>query len=97
MRKVLWPLLVWSSTQLIITTKYEGFISPGVWLDGTYQWFLVVLMACFLIAPVTRWIPCWLVAMALITTLVLLGPELRELHRILFFGAFFFLGGALAR
>ncbi|NUL48770.1 acyltransferase [Cellulosimicrobium funkei] len=94
-RKILWPLVVWSSVQLIISARYDDFFSPVEWINGTYQWFLVVLMVCFMVAPLTRWIPAIALAVAFIIILIVVKDEVPESARILFYGSFFFLGAAL--
>lgn len=95
--KILWPLLVWSSIHFIVALNLEGFMDPSAWLTGTYQWFLVVLVGCFLVAPLTQWIPSWLMAVLFIAVLTVFGDAIPDLTRVLFYGAFFFFGAALSR
>lgn len=94
-RKILWPLVLWSSVQLIISARYDDFFSPVEWVDGTYQWFLVVLMVCFIVAPLNRWIPALALSVAFILILIMVKDEVPEAARIFFYGSFFFIGAAL--
>lgn len=96
-RKILWPLILWSVINFVVIGNVAGMLDPGAWIDGTYQWFLVVLMACFLVAPLTLWIPAWLMALVFVAILVAVGTREPELRQIFFFGPFFFLGAALSR
>lgn len=96
-RMILWPLVLWTVIQFVVTGNTAGMLDPMVWLDGTYQWFLVVLVACYALAPLTRWVPAWAMAVAFLIALVAVGDQVSELRRILFYGPFFFLGATLSR
>lgn len=96
-RKLLWPFLVWSLVHFVATRATGEMLEPLAWLDGTYQWFLAVLMACFLVAPVTRWIPPWVIMVLFLVTLEAIGAHVPELRRTLYFGSYFFLGAGLMR
>lgn len=96
-RMILWPLLLWSAIQFVVMGDIAGMLDPLTWVDGTYQWFLVVLVACYAAAPLTRWIPAWVMALAFLALLLAVGDQVHELRRILFYGPFFFLGATLSR
>jgi surface polysaccharide O-acyltransferase-like enzyme len=96
-QNILWPLVVWSVIQFVVTDRIGSMLDPGAWVDGTYQWFLVVLMACFMVAPLARWLPSWMLAVAFVALLLAVGPQAPELRRVFFYGTFFFLGAGLVR
>jgi uncharacterized membrane protein YcfT len=96
-RMILWPLILWSVIQFIVKGDIAGMLDPLTWVDGTYQWFLVVLVVCYAAAPLTRWIPAWVMDLVFLAILVTVGDQVDELRRILFYGPFFFLGATLSR
>lgn len=96
-RNILWPLLLWSFAQFTITHQLASALDPWAWVDGTYQWFLVVLVACFLVAPLTRWIPALVMAAVFALAYLTIGQQVPELARIFFYGPFFFLGAGMQR
>lgn len=96
-RNILWPLLLWSFAQFTITSQLASTLDPWAWVDGTYQWFLVVLVACFLAAPLTRWIPALVMAAVFVLAYLTIGQQVPEVARIFFYGPFFFLGAGMQR
>ena len=64
---------------------------PGISSSG------LALIACYLIGPITRWIPSWAVAGTFVALLLVLEGIPKDLHRILYWGVFFFLGAAFGR
>ncbi|NUL47915.1 acyltransferase [Cellulosimicrobium funkei] len=96
-RNILWPLLLWSLAEFTITHQLASALDPWAWVDGTYQWFLVVLVACFLVAPLTRWVPPLIMAVLFALAYLTVGQQVPEVARIFFYGPFFFLGAGLQR
>jgi uncharacterized membrane protein YcfT len=96
-RKILWPLVVWSTFQFVAERDVSQMLDPLEWLDGTFQWFLVVLVVCYSVAPLVRSLPAWVVALAFVVLLLTVGGHVTELRRIFFYGPYFFLGVMLSR
>lgn len=95
-RKVLWPYLVWGVITACVLLVPGTLLTVDYWRSGPhYLWFLAVLIACLAIAPVIRWIPAWVPAIAMLAVLVLADPSTNGYRRILFWGAFVFLGMAV--
>lgn len=92
-RNVAWPYVVWMFVTCLILLRPEDLTKVWHWVGGAYHlWFLAVLMACYLVGPLTRFIPAWL----WVLPMVLLSPipSTNALGRILWYGAFFFAGAA---
>lgn len=97
--KILWPFLVWAAITAFAQAAPERLlVTPGRYLLGGpwHLWFLWVLLACYLVGPVVRWVPAWLLVPAMLAGALALGKDGPEwLLDPLFWGAFFFLGAAL--
>lgn len=91
-RAILWPFVVWTLiTSLATNTFITTVTNPWTWISGCYHmWFLAVLMACYLVAPVTRWIPPWLWVIPMVFLAPI--PDTNAYQRILWYGAFFYFG-----
>lgn len=95
-RHLLWPFVVWTLIMALVWPDLGRLLQDQTWWRGSYHlWFLGVLGACYLLAPLIRYIPAWVwpVPMVLLSQV---APHMG-LVRILWFGAFFFAGAALAR
>ena len=96
LRKILWPLAVWSIPTIILLqpSTLKGMVGPG------HLWFLWVLFACYAIGVLTKWIPALIVAIALVTCALLvpfdtaLLEHIPRARMIAWYGGFFFLGAA---
>lgn len=96
--KILWPFLVWMVLLALSLGTPEQLASWDYWKGGAWHlWFLWVLMACYLVGPVTRWVPPWLVAVALFGLLLAAEGQSRDILRVLHWGVFFFLGASAGR
>lgn len=94
--KVLWPFIVWTLITCIALQSAASLLSPWTWVGGSWHlWFLAVLLACYLVGPLTRWVPAWLWVIPMVGLSPI--PDTNAFARILWFGAFFFLGAAIAR
>lgn len=95
-RKVLWPLLVWGVITGVAEAKVDLLLTLDYWKSGPmHMWFLGVLLIYYLIGPITRWVPPWVVVAVFVGILMLFNPEEFFYRRILYYGVFFFLGAAL--
>lgn len=95
-RAVAWPYVVWTLLSAAALGNLQGLSNPWRWVGGSYHlWFLAVLMACYLVGPLTRIVPAW----AWVIPMVLLSPvpSTNAYARILWFGAFFYAGAAAAK
>ncbi len=96
--KILWPYLVWTVVVALALWRPQSLLKPEYWVGGTWHlWFLWVLLACYLVGPITRWVPAWAVAGTFVALLLILEDTPKDLHRILYWGVFFFLGAAFGR
>lgn len=91
LRRILWPILVWT----VIYAGMEYVVDGALSLDllNTYLWFMQFVLAFYLVALLTRWIPSWvLIIVPLVGAFVVTDPELELLQRFLYLMPFFFLG-----
>lgn len=88
-----WPLLVWGAIYLLANPGVDGG-TIEYWLGGSYLWYLFVVLACYLIGPVVRWVPALLVAAVFIAALLITPAPHTLLAPILEYGPYFFLGVA---
>ena len=93
-RKVLWPYLLWIVLTALVLLRPDVLLSPWTWIGGAWHlWFLAVLLACYLVAPLTRWFPAWMWPVPMVV--LAQSVDTGAFERILWFGAFFFAGAAL--
>lgn len=95
-RKILWPLVLWA----LITGWSQGVLHDVVnlsfWLAGPlHMWYLGVLLFCYAVGPVTRWISPWVVAGGFLAFLFLFDPDDFFWRRLLYYAIYFFLGAAI--
>lgn len=92
-RAVAWPYLVWLVIWCALFPAYGNLLTVDTWWTS-YLWFLLYIFTFYLLAPVTRWIPTWL---------LVLGPWIAAaaidslfVRRFFFLMGFFFLGKLVA-
>lgn len=97
-RTLLWPYLIWSALYLLAIGEIG---QPKSWVAAGHMWYIFFLMAFYLIAPLVRFLPYWLIAagtyviaLACQFTGVLGGSMLAEMF--LYFAVYFFTGAAVA-
>ncbi|MDJ1370123.1 hypothetical protein C7K25_01840 [Gulosibacter molinativorax] len=89
---------MWGVIIALVTLSPESLLTIEFWRGGpSHLWFLTVLMACYLIGPAVRWVPPWIIPIAMMAVLVIVDPSTNFYRRILFFGAFFFIGATVYR
>lgn len=92
-RRIIWPLAFWTGVLAALSVLNN---EPIQLVGPRHLWFLVVLAVCYLIGPVTRWIPAWLIAAAMFGYSVLVPAWTSDtLHYVAMYGAFFMVGSAL--
>lgn len=95
-RKILWPLAVWSipTIALLQPSSLKAMAGPG------HLWFLYVLLACYAIGLLTKWIPAIVVAAMLFACAIFVSFDASLLEHIprarmiAWYGGFFFIGVA---
>lgn len=98
LRNILWPYAVWMVLTCAALGSLASLTAPWTLIGGAFHlWFLAVLLACFALGVVTRWVPPLLLAAAMLATLWLGDFSTHAVNRFLYWGAFFFLGAALWR
>ncbi|WP_408610937.1 acyltransferase family protein [Brevibacterium yomogidense] len=94
-RGILWPFVLWTLITNLVLLHVSNLASPWTWIGGSWHlWFLAVLLACYLVGPLIRWIPAWLWVVPMVMLEPFVGTS--SYRRILWYGAFFFLGAALS-
>lgn len=103
-RRILWPLVLWSLIVLSIDNPGESILeNPTAYAGPRHLWFLYVLMFCYLIGILVRWIPAWALVILLYLGAMFLPLEaapftyIPRLSTVLWAGLYFFAGTALAR
>lgn len=95
LRKVLWPLLVWGVITGFALGTADTIFTLQFWKSGPlHMWFLGVLLIYYLIGPLTRYVPAWVI-MAVCIGVLFLHPDDLFWRRLVYYGVFFFLGAAL--
>ena len=90
---IAWPLVAWGAIYLLANPGVDGG-TLEYWLGGSYLWYLFVVLACYAIGPVVRWVPPLLVAGILIVVVLVTSGTNAFLAPILEYGPYFFLGAA---
>lgn len=93
LRGIVWPYVVWVLVYFWIITGVWGESGPsGVddWIATSWLWYVFCLGVYYLVAPVTRFIPAWVIALGCWAGSFFVNDE--TYHRMLYFGALFFIG-----
>jgi len=96
LRRILWPILVWTLIYGAMEFVVEGAFSLDVF--NTYLWFMQFVLAYYLIALLIHWVPIWvLIVVPLAGAFLVWDPELELLQRFLYLMPFFFLGALIEK
>lgn len=97
-RRIAWPLVVWSAVLALIGWPEADPSNGWYWLgDGAHLWYLGVLLACYAIGLLTRWVhPVVFLAVGLVL-MELVQTDLAYVNNTLWFGLYFFAGATLSR
>lgn len=97
-RRIVWPLLLWGALIALSAGSPQSIISLNYWAGASVLWYLSVLVFCYAAALLRpRCVPWWVTVVAPLAILWIVQPSTNAYIRILWFGAFFFLGATLRR
>lgn len=91
---IAWPYLVWCLIYLVAAPETDG-TSIWFWLGGSYLWYLVVILACYLIGPAIKVVSPLLIALGCIVVMLIADPSTNAFIRVLVNAPYFFVGAAL--
>lgn len=96
LRRILWPIVVWTLVYNGMEFIVDGVFSLDVW--NTYLWFMQFVLAYYLIALLIRRLPVWvLIVVPLVGAFLVADPALELLQRFLYLMPFFFLGALIEK
>lgn len=93
LRKVAWPYVVWMVVWCVAFPVYGSLLSLDTWWTS-YLWFLLYIFIFYLIAPLTRWVPGWVLVLAPWIAASMVDGLFNR--RFFFLMGFFFLGKLVA-
>ena len=97
-RRIAWPLFLWSVVLLLVGWPTADASNPWFWLgDAAHLWYLGVLLACYALGWFTRWVPAVVLFVALFIAMEFVRSDLAFVNNTLWFGLYFFAGAALSR
>lgn len=96
-RRIGWPIVVWTfvyaAAEFVGSGEFDAMPwQPEFW--NSYLWFMQFVLAYYLIALLTRWIPVWVLVLLPFAGVFLLPAETLG-QRFLYLMPFFFLGAFL--
>lgn len=98
LRRIAWPLLVWSVVLVLIGWPGANPAAPLFWLgDAAHLWYLGVLLACYAVGLLTRWVPPVLILAAGFVAMQVVSTRIEFVNNVLWFGLFFYAGATLSR
>ncbi|GAA2044678.1 hypothetical protein GCM10009819_34660 [Agromyces tropicus] len=98
LRRIAWPLVVWSAVLVIVGWPAAQPGSPWFWLgDGAHLWYLGVLLACYAVGLLTRWVHPLVFFVVGFVAMETLRTDLAFVNNTLWFGLYFFAGATMAR
>ena len=91
LRHALWPYLGWQAQEIVMLGSIWGLLSLQNWGPISELWFLFFVLVYYIIAPLGKWIPWWLLSLiGLLTWAVIPAPDL--VTQLGFHATFFFAG-----
>jgi len=98
LRRIAWPLLVWSTLLVLIGWPSAAPSDGWYWLgEGGYLWYLGVLLACYAIGLLTKFVHPALILVTCFILMELVQTEIAFATNVLWFGLYFFAGATLSR
>lgn len=98
LRSLAWPIAVWMVLYGVLAFRKSVF-DPGLWRSGDYLWFLFVVLGCYTIGMLCRWVPPLVLAIVMVLAVTVLDDSfMHQLDmKLLYYGTFFFAGAGLGR
>lgn len=97
LRRIGWPLVVWSAVLLLVGWPADA-ANPWFWIGhGAHLWYLGVLLACYAIGLLTRWVHPILIFAAGFAAMELVHTDIAFVNNTLWFGLYFFAGATMSR
>ncbi len=93
LRRIAWPIIVWTIVYRFAGGEFD-IASVAFW--DSYLWFMQFVLAYYLIALVTRWIPIWVLVLLPFAGMLLLPAETLG-QRFFYLMPFFFLGAFIEK
>lgn len=98
LRRIGWPLLIWSAVLALVGFPGASPANPWFWLgDAAHLWYLGVLLTCYTIGILTRWVHPVVILLTGYVAMELLHTDIAFVNNTLWFGLFFFAGATLSR
>lgn len=94
-RMLVWPYVLWAGLHMVIYGAVAPMYHPRAWIATGYLWFLFFIACYYFLAPFVRWVPAWLLPLAMFVLSVPAPDSLST--RFLYFGGFFFAGNLVAQ
>lgn len=95
-RLLIWPYIVWAFIFIMVAGTDYPIYHPKAWFPLGHLWFLAFIAGYYFIAPLVRRVPAWIVSVVLLVASAPIDGAYGVPKNFLYFGAFFFLGHALA-
>lgn len=92
---LVWPYLVWTAILIGLYGNELSYLDPRSWIATGYLWFLFFIATYYMAAPVTKWIPDWVIATSALAFSLL--PEGNLTKSFFYFAGFFFAGQFVSR
>lgn len=101
LRAIAWPYVLWGLATLLVQGSLSASTSIWFWLGGNIHWYLVVILFCYIVAPIKligplKRLPWWVAVVAPLALLWIATPGTNAVNRFLWFGAFFFVGVSIS-
>lgn len=94
LRRILWPIIVWTAVYNLAFVAGGGELPgmPWEWAYwNTYLWFMQFILAYYLVALLTKWIPAWVFVLLGLVCAFAVPAEVVD-ERFFYLLPFFFLG-----
>ena len=98
LRRIAWPLLVWSAVLVLVAWPTARPSDVWFWLgDGAHLWYLGVLLACYAVGYLTKWIHPVVVLVGGLIAMESVHSDIAFVNNTLWFGLYFFAGATMSR
>lgn len=98
LQRIGWPLLVWSAVLVLVGWPAAEPTSVWFWLGhGAHLWYLGVLLVCYAIGLLTKWVPPLVFLAVGLVAMELVHTDIALVNNTLWFGLYFFAGATMSR